>query len=127
MQSSQPVVVGKTIDLHAVQHISEAGRRAELSASARERLATTRAQLESAIAAGQRIYGVNTGFGPLSETSIPDGALAELQRPYNSPRLEASSSASWRSRESSSAHKYSASPSSRPVRIITWVNCRGCF
>ncbi|MGB1700301.1 MAG: aromatic amino acid lyase, partial [Nannocystaceae bacterium] len=39
----------------------------------------TRAQLEAALAHGQTIYGVNTGFGALSETKISPEALAPLQ------------------------------------------------
>jgi histidine ammonia-lyase len=39
-----------------------------------------RALVEQRVAAGVRTYGVNTGFGPLSDTTIPDDRLAELQR-----------------------------------------------
>jgi histidine ammonia-lyase len=35
--------------------------------------------IESILAAGQTVYGVNTGFGKLSDVRIPDGSLAQLQ------------------------------------------------
>ena len=38
------------------------------------------ATVERLVAAGRPIYGVNTGFGRLSTTHIPEGELAELQR-----------------------------------------------
>lgn len=38
------------------------------------------ALVQRAVAEGQRTYGVNTGFGPLSNTAIPAEKLAEMQR-----------------------------------------------
>ena len=32
------------------------------------------------MASGRTVYGVNTGFGLLAQTRIPDDRLAELQR-----------------------------------------------
>jgi histidine ammonia-lyase len=40
----------------------------------------SRAVLEKALAEGRTLYGVNTGFGKLAQTRIPDGALKTLQR-----------------------------------------------
>ncbi|HTK79667.1 MAG TPA: histidine ammonia-lyase [Rhizomicrobium sp.] len=40
----------------------------------------SRAHVESALASGRAIYGVNTGFGRLAQTRIPDDELQLLQR-----------------------------------------------
>jgi histidine ammonia-lyase len=41
------------------------------------RSATT---VQDILAAGKTVYGINTGFGALAQTAIPDDKLAELQR-----------------------------------------------
>ncbi|QJP12336.1 histidine ammonia-lyase [Starkeya sp. ORNL1] len=52
----------------------------QLSVAARQRIAASNRQLHRLIGEGATIYGVNTGFGPLSGQRIDDGALGELQR-----------------------------------------------
>jgi histidine ammonia-lyase len=42
-------------------------------------MAASRATIESILAAGQTVYGVNTGFGKLSDVRIPPESLAQLQ------------------------------------------------
>ena len=39
----------------------------------------SRELIEGILAAGQTVYGVNTGFGKLSDVRIPAGSLAQLQ------------------------------------------------
>ena len=48
--------------------------------STRERLPRARAHLERLLDDGQPHYGVNTGFGSLSRTRIPQEQLRDLQR-----------------------------------------------
>jgi histidine ammonia-lyase len=43
-------------------------------------IARSRGLIEQALAAGRAIYGVNTGFGKLAQTRIPDADLKLLQR-----------------------------------------------
>jgi histidine ammonia-lyase len=43
-------------------------------------IARSRGLIEQALAAGRAIYGVNTGFGKLAQTRIPDAELKLLQR-----------------------------------------------
>ena len=43
------------------------------------RVATSAATVERIVAGGETVYGVNTGFGLLANTRIPDDRLAELQ------------------------------------------------
>ena len=51
----------------------------EISSSAIERMEMSRKVVEKAIATGETIYGVNTGFGKLANVRIDNEQLAELQ------------------------------------------------
>ena len=51
-----------------------------LSAHAWDAIAHSRQTVETALASGEAIYGVNTGFGKLAQTRIPDSDLKRLQR-----------------------------------------------
>jgi histidine ammonia-lyase len=44
-----------------------------------QRVATAAASVERIVGGGETVYGVNTGFGLLANTRIPDDRLAELQ------------------------------------------------
>lgn len=50
-----------------------------LSATARQRVQRSRQFVEQIIARGDVVYGINTGFGALSEMTIPNDELRELQ------------------------------------------------
>jgi histidine ammonia-lyase len=51
-----------------------------LAENAWAEIARSRGLIEQALAAGRAIYGVNTGFGKLAQTRIPDADLKLLQR-----------------------------------------------
>ncbi|HEX9005331.1 MAG TPA: histidine ammonia-lyase [Blastocatellia bacterium] len=55
------------------------GAAVSLSPAARERIEKSRRFVEEIIARGDVAYGINTGFGALSEVSIPNDQLRELQ------------------------------------------------
>lgn len=74
------VIIGRRLDLAEVVRIARGEASVSLHPDARQRLQTTRTQLEQGLAEGRTIYGVNTGFGALSDTPIPGDKLAELQR-----------------------------------------------
>jgi histidine ammonia-lyase len=73
-------VDGQTLALETLEAVVDARCRVSLSSSARERMMRSRAVVDQAVAAGVPVYGVNTGFGKLSEIVIPLGELAHLQR-----------------------------------------------
>lgn len=73
------LAIGRPLALLDVHRIARLKFPVELDNSARQELAETRHELERAIASGASIYGVNTGFGALSETRVDADALAELQ------------------------------------------------
>lgn len=74
------ITLGRPIRLLDVRAIAREGARVDLEAAARERIARARAELEDDIASGRTIYGVNTGFGALSDTPISaaDGPALQL-------------------------------------------------
>lgn len=76
----QALLLGRPIGIDDVHQVARRGRTAALCPEARDALERTRAELTAALAAGDTIYGVNTGFGALSETRIPDDQLGSLQR-----------------------------------------------
>ncbi len=60
--------------------IAESTAPVALPESAWPAIERSRALIESALASGKAIYGVNTGFGKLAQTRIPDNELKHLQR-----------------------------------------------
>ena len=55
------------------------GEAASLDDASMQRIGTAAASVERIVAGGETVYGVNTGFGLLANTRIPDDRLAELQ------------------------------------------------
>ena len=67
-----------SIDLATIQAIGE-GAPLRMEGNWRQDVEASHATLAAALATGAALYGVNTGFGKLAQTRIPDDALAELQ------------------------------------------------
>jgi histidine ammonia-lyase len=57
-----------------------AGAAVELHADIWEKIDASAASIGRILASGRTVYGVNTGFGILANTRIPEDRLAELQR-----------------------------------------------
>jgi histidine ammonia-lyase len=70
---------GQSLSLAEVARVARGGQRVVLAAEARERMGASRATVERILAEGRVVYGVNTGFGKLSDIRIPDQELRELQ------------------------------------------------
>ena len=72
-----------TLDPNAVtlDHLRRiwAGASARLDDGAMQRVAKAASSVDRIVAGGETVYGVNTGFGLLANTRIPDERLAELQ------------------------------------------------
>jgi histidine ammonia-lyase len=71
---------GESLTIADVVAVARHGATAVLAPHARVRMRTTRAIVESIVERGDPVYGVNTGFGKLSEISIPSDQLEALQR-----------------------------------------------
>src|SRR6476469_1560619 len=68
----------EAIDL-ATLHDLWNGTDARLDDASLQRVAAAAASVDRIVAGGETVYGVNTGFGLLANTRIPDERLAELQ------------------------------------------------
>ncbi len=68
-----------SIDLSTLRDLWSGGE-FRLDKASMERIARSAASVERIVAAGETVYGVNTGFGLLANQSIPAQRLAELQR-----------------------------------------------
>jgi histidine ammonia-lyase len=72
-------VGGGATSIAEVERVAH-GARVRVAPGARTRLAASRAALEQALAAGEIIYGVNTGFGSLARERVEGDRLSEIQR-----------------------------------------------
>ncbi len=70
---------GQKISLAQVVDIAGGEGHVSLSAAARERVEQSRRVVEKIVAEGRTVYGVNTGFGKLSDVRIEPSQLRELQ------------------------------------------------
>ncbi|MDE1835570.1 MAG: histidine ammonia-lyase [Euryarchaeota archaeon] len=78
---SGPVVLdGNHLTLSDVVSVARQGRPVEISAEARARMEKARAAVLHIVSDGRPVYGVNTGFGRLSDRIVPKEQLPELQR-----------------------------------------------
>ncbi|HEX9894245.1 MAG TPA: histidine ammonia-lyase [Gemmatimonadales bacterium] len=74
------VLDGRSLSLADLVRVTrDGGSRIELHAGALDRLAQSRASVEAAIARGDTMYGVNTGFGKLANVRIAAADLDRLQ------------------------------------------------
>lgn len=73
------LAIGRPLALVDVHRVARHSAPVHLDGTARAGLAHTRRHLEEAIAGGATIYGVNTGFGALSETPVTRADLQALQ------------------------------------------------
>ena len=62
-----------------IEEVAIAGRKVEIAREAKTRIAASRAAIEKILAEGRTVYGVNTGFGKLSDVHIPPESLGALQ------------------------------------------------
>ena len=78
-----PVLIGRSLTLAALGEVSRALRSVALDPDARAGIERSRAAIDAVASAGDaapRVYGVNTGFGALSETRISAADIRQLQR-----------------------------------------------
>ena len=84
----EPLKLGqRALTLEDVRNVSLYNQRVELSASAEKKILRAREYLLSEIKKGHTLYGVNTGFGLLSNVRIPNEDIETLQ--YNLLRSHA--------------------------------------
>jgi histidine ammonia-lyase len=71
---------GRSLRIADVLAVADGREPVALADSARTRMIATRAVVDRAVEAGVPVYGVNTGFGKMSEITIANDQLAALQR-----------------------------------------------
>ena len=70
---------GRSLSIADVVAVARRRASVAIAAGALQGVAASRAAVEAAIARGETIYGVNTGFGKLADVRIPHDELRELQ------------------------------------------------
>jgi histidine ammonia-lyase len=70
---------GQPLTLEEIVSVASGQEQVTLSAEARARAQASRAVVEKIVAQNRTVYGVNTGFGKLSDVRIDPGQLRELQ------------------------------------------------
>src|SRR6266404_501451 len=70
---------GKQISLVRLAAVALGGEAVHISSVARPRIAASRKAIEQIVARDAVIYGVNTGFGKLSDVRVPPDELRQLQ------------------------------------------------
>jgi histidine ammonia-lyase len=73
------VLDGASLTLSSLMAVAEGHEKVALSPDARRRVEAARAVVERKAEGGEAVYGVNTGFGSLSDVRIPRDSLAALQ------------------------------------------------
>jgi histidine ammonia-lyase len=73
------VLDGQPLALTEIEAVSLKACPVTIAREAKARVGQNRDLIEEFLAAGHTVYGVNTGFGKLSDVRIPDEKLAELQ------------------------------------------------
>lgn len=73
------ILDGQPLTLAEIESVALANGPVSVAHSALSRARTSRACIEKILATGETVYGVNTGFGKLSDVRIAPDKLAELQ------------------------------------------------
>jgi histidine ammonia-lyase len=69
---------GASLTLEQTDEVAD-GSEVSLASAARARIERARRFVEDIVARGEVVYGINTGFGALSDVTIPSDKLRELQ------------------------------------------------
>ncbi|HEU4435332.1 MAG TPA: histidine ammonia-lyase [Pyrinomonadaceae bacterium] len=70
---------GQSLTIQQIADVAARREHVSLSTEARERVERARQVVEQIVAEGRTVYGVNTGFGKLSDVSIDRSDLRQLQ------------------------------------------------
>ncbi len=80
MNQSPPLLLsGQSLSLEEIHDVARGGRQVGLAPSALARVDAARETIERILDKEEAVYGVNTGFGKLSDVRIPGSHLSELQ------------------------------------------------
>jgi histidine ammonia-lyase len=71
---------GEPLSLEQISQVASGSIDAAIAPSARQRVAAAQAVVQRIVASNETAYGINTGFGKLSDVRIGAGDLQQLQR-----------------------------------------------
>ena len=71
---------GSGLTIERVVEVARGGAPVDLAPEAERRIRDCRAMLERKLAAGEVMYGINTGIGEFSETALSDDEVKDFQR-----------------------------------------------
>jgi histidine ammonia-lyase len=74
------ILDGTGLTVERVVEVARGGAQVELAPEAEQRIRDCRAMLERKLAAGEVVYGINTGIGEFSETALSDDEVKDFQR-----------------------------------------------
>ncbi len=74
------ILDGSSLSVEKLVAIARFDEKVELAPAALERIKVCRAMLEEKLAAGETMYGVNTGIGEFSEKKLSDEQVKEFQK-----------------------------------------------
>src|SRR5580693_823251 len=83
VSSKEPVLIGRSLSLEDLEDVAGRRRNVVFDPEVRAKVDRSRAAIDSIAGEGDsapRVYGVNTGFGALSETRISATDIRALQR-----------------------------------------------
>ncbi|MCL2856020.1 MAG: histidine ammonia-lyase [Defluviitaleaceae bacterium] len=73
------LINGNNLTLEDVVNVARWGQAVEIDPAAIPKINASRAYVESIVAQGRTVYGINTGFGEFSKVTIPAADVAQLQ------------------------------------------------
>src|ERR1700741_2716667 len=76
---SMPEPKGQQLTLQQIVAVAQGREQVVLAANARARVEKARQVVQNIVNEGRTVYGVNTGFGKLSDGSIDQADLSQLQ------------------------------------------------
>ena len=71
---------GQPLSLEQIGQVASGSMDAAIAPAARQRIAASQAVVDRIVASNETAYGINTGFGKLSDVRIGPGDLQQLQR-----------------------------------------------
>ena len=74
------VLTGKALTIEKVVAVARNGEKVEIDPAAEERILICRKMVEGKLAAGETMYGINTGIGEFSETKLKDDEVLAFQK-----------------------------------------------
>src|ERR1019366_1781243 len=80
---SDPILLGRPIDPEALERVARGLAPVAVCPKARSAVSRSREAIDAIVRAGDaapNVYGVNTGFGALSETRISSADVRQLQK-----------------------------------------------